>query len=123
MLVWTDRGAGESLCTGTPSAWWEQAGTAQAIQGALAYASDGVLQLSIADGVVSIAIDGQVRKRVQTPSARTTPSCDGAAWLVLSGIVGRMAAWSGWATVQLLSFGAADTGIYKTRGQYAQHHQ
>ena len=52
-------------------------GTAQASKGALAYA-DGVLQLHIADSVVSIPIDGQVRQRVQTRSARTTPSCDGA---------------------------------------------
>ena len=40
-------------------------GTAQAILGgALAYASDGELQLRIADSVVSTTIDGQVRERV-----------------------------------------------------------
>ena len=40
-------------------------GTAQATKGALAYASDGELQLRIADSVVSIAINGQVRERVE----------------------------------------------------------
>jgi hypothetical protein len=51
-------------------------GTAQAIEGgALAYASDGVLNLSIADSVVSTTIDGQVRERVQTRSAQARPSC------------------------------------------------
>ena len=48
--------------------------TAQATKGALAYASDGELQLSIADSVVSIAINGQVRERVQTRSAQARPS-------------------------------------------------
>jgi hypothetical protein len=40
-------------------------GTAQASNGALAYASDGELQLRIADSVVSTTIDGQVRERVE----------------------------------------------------------
>jgi hypothetical protein len=52
-------------------------GTEQAIKGALAYA-DGALKLRIADSFVSIRINGQVRQRAQTPSARSRPSCDGA---------------------------------------------
>ena len=71
-------------------------GTAQAIEGALAYA-DGELVLRIADSVVSIPINAQVRSRVRAGSARTRPSCDGAVWLVPSGIVRRMAACCEWA--------------------------
>ncbi len=52
-------------------------GTAQASKGALAYA-DGALELRIADSFVSIRINGKVRQRAQTPSARSRPSCDGA---------------------------------------------
>ena len=41
-------------------------GTAQAPDGgALAYAKNSVLQLRIADSVVSTTIDGQVRERVE----------------------------------------------------------
>ncbi len=48
-------------------------GTAQATNGgALAYASDGELELRIADSVVSTTINGQVR----AGSAQARPSCD-----------------------------------------------
>jgi hypothetical protein len=98
-------------------------GTAQAIQGALAYA-DGELQLRIADSFVSTAINASVRERVEPAVHRLDRRCG--LWLVPSGIVCRMAACSERATVQPLSFAAAEswcTRIHKSHCQYAQRHQ
>jgi hypothetical protein len=75
MLAWTDRGVGESLCIGTPSTWWEQAWTAQAIEGGALASADGVLNLRIADSFVSIAINSQVRERVEPAVHRLDRRC------------------------------------------------
>ncbi len=67
----------ELLGTGTRKCGGNEQDTAQGIDGALAHAQ-GELELRIADSLVSIPINGQVRQRVQTPSAGTAPSCDSA---------------------------------------------